>query len=439
MMFDDLAGFHDWFFQRSRGNDYVVEKIPLDHLDGWHTERGSGDILHDTGKFFSVRGLEIATDHAATGSWAQPIIVQPEIGILGVVIRVVDGIVHCLMQAKMEPGNINLVQLSPTVQATRSNYTRVHRGKAVPHLEHFLAPRGGRTVFDALQSEQGSWFLHKRNRNMIVEVTSDVPEHEDFCWLRLEQVTDLLREPNLVNMDARTVLSGIPFFFADRSDDDRAVHSFEYLLSWFTETKSRFELERRLMPLAAVPGWRRGDDAIEHAGGRYFSVIGVDVRAPGREVSSWAQPMFKPAGRGLIAFLGRYVNGVFHVLVHARTEAGTHDVVEMGPTISCIPENYAGLPERPRFLDAVDWDAPLRHLFDVVHSEEGGRFYHAENRYVITDVGEDFSLDAPEDYCWMTPRQLTKFVRFGNHVNVAARCLLSCLVGETARLAAVGS
>jgi oxidase EvaA len=440
--FQDTAEFHAWFAERSRGNDHEVGQIPLNDMAGWHTDPATGDIAHVSGKFFTVRGLDVTTDHRDTGTWSQPIIVQPEIGILGVVIRVVGGVVHCLMQAKMEPGNVNLLQLSPTVQATRSNYTRVHHGKPVPHLEHFLPSRHGRTVFDALQSEQGSWFLHKRNRNMIVEVTGELTPHEDFCWLRLDHIADLLREPNLVNMDARTVLSGIPFLFPAADDDTGARHPFGHLLSWFTEAKSRFELTRRLVPLHSAADWRRDDGAITHVEGRYFSVIGVDVRTSNREVGNWAQPMFRPVGRGLIAFLGRHIDGVFHVLVHARTEAGTHDVVEMGPTVSCIPSNYPGLPARgrPRYLDAVEWDADRqRHLVDVVHSEEGGRFFHAENRYVLTDVGEDFPLDVPDDYCWMTTQQLTRFVRFGNHVNVAARCLLSCLVGETARLQVIGS
>ena len=34
-----------------------------------------------------------------------------------------------LLQSKIEPGNINGVQLSPTVQATKSNYLRKHGGK----------------------------------------------------------------------------------------------------------------------------------------------------------------------------------------------------------------------------------------------------------------------------------------------------------------------
>lgn len=440
-MFLDLSEFHEWFAERNRKNHYAVSTTPLESMDGWDIKPGSGNIAHRSGRFYSVQGIEVETDHREAGSWSQPIIVQPEIGILGILIKVIEGTLYCLMQAKMEPGNVNLIQLSPTVQATRSNYTRVHQGSPVPYLEHFVAPRNGRTVFDALQSEQGSWFLAKRNRNMIVEVTDDLHVHEDFCWLSLEQITALLRVPNLVNMDTRTVLSGIPFFFEDYAErvgppavdlglHGEPLHSVEHLLSWFTEAKSRYRLSRRLMCLSDVPRWRRHGGEIVHDDRKHFTVVGVNVLASNREVGQWSQPMLRPTGRGVIFFLGRHIRGVFHVLVHARTEAGTKDVVEMGPTVACIPTNYDGLPPewRPRYLDVLNRTPPSRILVDVVHSEEGGRFFHAENRYLVIDAGEDFDLNVPDDYCWMTINQLTGFVRYGNHVNVAARCLLSCLV-----------
>ena len=448
-MFRDLSEFYAWFSWCNEKNEYEVRRTALESLSGWSMSDETGNIAHQSGKFFSVCGVDVSTDHRDTANWKQPIIVQPEIGILGLVVKVVDNTVYCLMQAKMEPGNINLLQLSPTVQATRSNYTRVHKGASVPYLEHFIAPRPSGAVFDTLQSEQGSWFLNKRNRNMIVEVTGDVELVDDFRWISFEQLAVLLTVPNLVNMDARTVLSGIPFFFSGiygnrmqligaNGGPGEALHSIEHLLSWFTEIKSRHALRRELVPLAEVPAWTLSDGVISREDGKHFKVIGVDVRASNREVGSWSQPMLEPTGRGVIAFVGRYVDGTFHILVHARTEAGTNDVVEMAPTVGCIPSNYDGLPpeQHPRYLDVVQSARQENILVDVVHSEEGGRFYHAENRYLVIDAGEEFGLDVPDDYCWMTVDQLTSFVRYGNHVNVAARCLLSCLVGEPARVAA---
>ena len=64
------------------------------------------------------------------------------------------------MQAKIEPGNINYVQLSPTLQATKSNYQKVHKGKNPTHLEYFLA-EDKNIILDQLQSEQGARFLKK--------------------------------------------------------------------------------------------------------------------------------------------------------------------------------------------------------------------------------------------------------------------------------------
>lgn len=444
----DLTAARGWLAERDGSNEYRVTTAPLEELDGWRIEPASGTITHRTGRFFSVEGVTVETDHRETPSWSQPIIVQPEIGILGIVVRVVDGGTQCLMQAKMEPGNVNLVQLSPTVQATHSNYMRVHQGAAVPYLEHFVAPRRGRTVFDALQSEQGSWFLDKRNRNMIVEVDEDVPVLPDFRWFGLDEIAELLRAPNLVNMDARTVLSGLPFLLADARTgemrpgagpgaDDDPFQSLDHLLSWFTEAKARYRLHRTPRALHGMAGWTRTDGRIVHEDGRFFSIIGVDVRASNREVGRWSQPLLQPAGRGVIAFVGRTFGGTFHVLVHARTEAGTGDVVEMSPTVACRPANYPDPARRPRYLDVVEGAPPSDRLVDVVHSEEGGRFYHAENRYLVVDAGEGFPAEVPGDYCWMTVGQLTSFVRYGNHVNVAARCLLSCLVEELAHRAVV--
>ncbi|MCM3921336.1 NDP-hexose 2,3-dehydratase family protein [Frankia sp. AiPs1] len=432
-MFGELSEFHTWFEQRKAANTYHVSIVGLDNLDGWEFDPDSGNLRHRSGKFFSVEGIEVTTDHREVSSWSQPIILQPEIGILGVLVKRFDGVPHCLMQAKMEPGNINLLQLSPTVQATRSNYTRVHRGNAVPYLQHFLAPRHGRVAFDALQSEQGSWFLNKRNRNMIVEVEDDVPVLDDFCWLSTDQLRELVLAENLVNMDSRTVLSGLPLRTPGDGDGD-ALHTTQELLSWFTEAKAQYLLERRLVRLVEVKNWIRSNERISHELDLFFQVIGIHVQASNREVARWSQPMFRPTGRGVIAFVAKWVKGTMHLLVHARTEPGTGDVVEMSSTVNCDPDNYRefGADQRPQFLDLVLSTPPERVLIDVVHSEEGGRFYHAENRYQVVLASDDLPLDVPPDFTWMTVDQLSHFVRYGNHVNVGARSLLTCLTRSRA-------
>ncbi|MGC4864903.1 NDP-hexose 2,3-dehydratase family protein [Micromonospora sp. DT53] len=428
-----------------------VRQVGLDELDGWSTDQDTGVIRHDSGKFFTIEGLEVHVPGAPVPRWSQPIISQPEVGILGFLVKQFDGVLHCLIQGKTEPGNYHGLQICPTVQATRSNYTMVHGGKAVPYLEYFQDAPPHRVIADVRQSEQGAWFRRKRNRNMIVEVTGEVQLLDGFRWVTLGQLHRLLHAEDLVNMDARTVLSCMPFagpglagalpagrdefhdaLLASCSDDRGSLYSVGDILSWVTEARSHTDIFTREVPLKHLPGWRKTDGRISHESGRYFDIMGVAVRSGTREVGSWAQPLIAPVGTGLVAFLVARIHGVLHALVHTRAEPGYVDVVELAPTVQCTPGNYTVLPPaaRPRFIDAVLDAPPERIHFDTILSEEGGRFYHARNRYMIVETDPDAAFDHP-DFRWMTLHQMVGLLRHSHYLNVQARSLVACLHSVT--------
>jgi dTDP-4-dehydro-6-deoxy-alpha-D-glucopyranose 2,3-dehydratase len=439
--------FWSWLAERSEANRLAVNRVPFAALPGWSFDDDTWDLRHTSGRFFSITGVEVRTDRQWHPTWSQPIIVQPEIGILGLLVKSIDGVPHFLVQAKHEPGNVNGLQLSPTVQATRSNYLRVHGGSDVRYLEYFTSRAKSRVLVDVLQSEQGSWFLRKRNRNMIVEAVGDVPLHDDFRWLTLHQLHQLLQEPNAVNMDTRTVLSCVDTS-ADRfrcglppsagrfaaavagsiAGDAGSLLTLPEVLSWLTDLRARREHVQRQVPLAATAssGWYRTADAVAHDSGDYFEIIGVDVAATSREVRSWAQPLLAPVGPGLVAFLAREIDGAMHVLVQARSEAGQLCGVELAPTVQCRPHNYPA-QQLPPFVEDVLGADPRHVRYDAMQSEEGGRFHEAVNRYMIVEVPEDPPLEVPADYCWLTVRQLLDLMIHGNYLNVEARSLVACI------------
>lgn len=433
----EVAG---WLARRAGAHRFRVERIPFALLDGWSFGPG-GNLAHRSGRFFSVEGLHIVAGEDPVPEWRQPIIVQPEIGILGILAKEFNGVLHFLMQAKMEPGNPRLVQLSPTVQATRSNYTRVHGGAPVRYLDYFTgqergqerAQERGRVLVDVLQSEHGSWFFRKSNRNMIVETRDNVEVGDDFCWLTLGQIGRLLRRDNVVNMDARTVLACAP---AAPPEAGAALSDTE-LVSWFTAERSRHEVRTRLVPLDEVSGWTTGEWSIDHERDRYFRVIAVSAEAGSREVHRWTQPLFEPLGAGVAAFLVRRFGGVPHLLVRARVEGGFLGTVELGPTVQCTPESYVHLPvsRRPRFLATVLGADPGRIRYEAVHAEEGGRFYRAQSRYLLVDADErTAAADPPPGFMWVTPGQLNSLARHSHYVNVQARTLLAVLNSRAAEL-----
>ncbi|WP_119728821.1 NDP-hexose 2,3-dehydratase family protein [Thermomonospora amylolytica] len=434
----------DWLAGKRR-QPFESTLIALDELvepAGWRFAPGTGNLEHHSGRFFTVEGMHVRRNRGPVREWWQPILVQRDIAILGIIAKEFDGVLHFLLQAKMEPGNADMVQLSPTVQATSSNYTRVHRGRPAHYVEYFTEPGRGRILVDVLQSEQGAWFHLKRNRNVVIEVTDDVPVGEDFCWLTLGQIRRLLRRRNVINMDARSVLGCLPIAAPAsgpdgedgfdgalwRSVERGGAHTMTEVLSWFTGRKCAEELSARLVPLNSLRGWRRDAERIfpeEHGN---FSIVGVRVHARTREVHSWKQPLLAPHGLALAGLVVRRIGGTLHALVRAEVLPGHRDTVELGPTVRFMMSDHAGTPadRRPEFLDYL-LSAREGVRYDVVQSEEGGRFLHAETRYLIVEAGDDFPRQVPPDFMWLTVGQLLALQRYSYHLGIETRTLLFCL------------
>jgi oxidase EvaA len=419
----DLDTFHKVMAESAATVYTNIERVPLTSLTSWYECPDTGMFRHRSGKFFTIQGVAVSVPSAPISQWDQPIICQPEIGILGILVKEFDGVLHCLVQLKAEPGNCNGIQVSPTVQATRSNYTGVHGGAAIPYLDYFRDRSRHRVLVDVRQSEQGTWFLSKRNRNMVIEVTEDVELLDGFHWLTLGQVHELLGEDDVVNMDTRSVLACLPFG-ADADGPSR--HTTDELLGWLTEKRAAADISVRRMPIRELTGWHYDGNMITHERSLHFDVIGVTVEAHGREVGTWDQPMIAARGTGLTAFLSTTIDGVPHVLVHAKVEPGIFDVAEIAPTVQCMPETYIHLPRStwPPFLAEILTTDASRIRFDVTQSEEGGRFLKTRSRNLIVEIDEP--VEHP-GYRWVTPAQLAELLRHSHYINIQTRSLLACL------------
>ena len=449
--FQNFRTFHDWLKERCRPEEFRVEQVPLDEMEKWALDKKGVRISHESGRFFHIEGIHVKTNFGGDKEWDQPIINQPEIGFLGFITRVFDGTRYFLMQAKMEPGNINTLQISPSLQATKSNFTQVHRGKRPAFLEFFNGEKKVKILTDHLQTEQGGRFYQKRNRNIVIEIDEDIELPDDFCWLTLGELKALLREDNVLNMDTRSVLSTIPLIedevinhlepfdlldlratlshngkkFLKSYVTKESVNTIEELLSWYTKQKMQWELEVTKKNLSQLDGWKINKMAIE-GDERFFSVIGVKVTAGTREVTHWMQPLLKDSHIGLLAFVCQHINGVLHFLVQAKVEPGNLDIIELSPTVSCSNYEYVKAYDgRPFMFDEV-FAEKTKVLYDALQSEEGGRFYQIQNRNMIVQIPENLKVDIPYNYAWMTLGQMKEFMRYGMF-NIEARSIISAI------------
>ena len=203
----DIKPILAWLKERQESYPVTVEEVGIKDLQGWKADPVSGNIEHESGKFFSIIGVKVtgAADREVP-SWSQPMLKQEEVGISGVLMQKKEGVMHYLFYAKFEPGNINMVQISPALQVSEGNLSLAHKGKR-PRLAEYFDGTKGRLIASVTGVEDGGRFYHKVNRSMLVEVPESeaVPITEDYIWLTLPQIKKLLRVDTIVNSLARNV------------------------------------------------------------------------------------------------------------------------------------------------------------------------------------------------------------------------------------------
>ena len=200
----------DWFNKKREESDMIVEEIGINDLDKWTVDKNSGNITHDSGGFFEVIGVKVSNTfdrEVGKKGWTQPMIGKNPGGILGILMKRINGIPHYLLQAKAEPGNIGKLQLSPTLQATTSNLLKAHGGIRPKFSEYFDEPKNVKIIYAKWQSEDGGRFHLKSNYNMIVEVDEEFNIPDSFIWVTLYQIKQLLKIENFVGPHIRGIIS----------------------------------------------------------------------------------------------------------------------------------------------------------------------------------------------------------------------------------------
>lgn len=429
-----------WVNERNASTEVEISKIPLEECSSWFYDSTEGCIRNEGRSFFTITGLQ-------GSNFDQPIIVQDEIGYLGIICHEFDGAMHFLMQAKIEPGNVNCVQISPTIQATKSNFTQKHGGRRPPYLDYFLNASKYEIVVDQIQSEQSSRFLKKRNRNIILRVDDEIPVLPTHRWMTLGQIKRLMRENNLVNMDTRTVLSCIPFskiqltpceqekLSASFSDKPLFRSVFEgvtenplpEVYQYINNAKMFTEEVPKLIPLDKLENWEMQDGELVCKHPYPFKVVFCDISIEGREVKRWTQPLFEAMGVATFGLICVEDEGILKFVVRAAPEAGCFDLLELGPTVQQeAVESFQKEDAMTRFFWAR-LNTGKGIMFDHLLSEEGGRFYHEQNRNVLLRVNRDELPPLPEGYFLLDYKTLNELEQVNNTLNIQLRNLLSLL------------
>ena len=434
-----------WLDERRNKCGMTFHAIDLSDSNEWQLKNGL--LEHNTGGFFSIGGIASEANGRFFGKAEQPIIYQPEIGILGFIVREMPAGFLWLVQAKAEPGNQELVQLAPTVQATYSNYTRLHGGAKTHYLSYFTGARESVVVSDCLQSEQGTRFAGKFNRNSMTCVDNCLPLKSDmYRWVESAELKRALLSDYTVNTDARSVITTAPW--AHIANDkapfsgDNEPGSFRALCCKSYRTKNEkgfvesvtakleqarrhFDLHVQKCPLNALDDWKVTHTGIEcKKANTPFEVGHYMVDAPEREVSAWDQPLIQSLNLGEVTLVCQVRAGSLRVFLAPAIEIGLAGGVEYGASYQS--ESWSGtMCHMKRFLEA----RPDKPLFTILQSDEGGRFMKSRTRYSIVFMPETEELPDPVEGLWVTLAELEMLCRTPKLLTNEARSCVSLLLG----------
>lgn len=419
----------DWFERVKVATDMRVSACDLDSSTQWSLS--DREIRHRSGRFFTVTGIEWTSPEGERVSG--PLLKQTDVGTLGFLLEPADTGNVLLAYAKVEPGNVNTVQLAPTCQATESNLDRVHGGESPPFADFFTRRRNG-FVYDVPQSEQGSRFLFKRNRNILAVGAGSSECPDTHRRLAVEHVLELSDVDFALNSDARSVLICSPWeVLTGRAPFSRYPGGFGADLAAsaasggggrLAQVEEEIEALRRdvskpvTVGLDELDGWRITNSGLQPEAGRPFRVVQIQVEVGSREVPAWDQPIVDSCGEGLADLVCGRIDGVAHFLLRAIVEPGLHNGAQLGPSSQVEPGEQA---DGDGFLPGQ-----TSLVCECLHSEEGGRFYRDVNRFRLFDAGDAF--EAPPGYWWLTLGDIRRLLDKSGWLTNEARSALSLLL-----------
>ena len=407
-----------WLNSQRKKNFLNVKKKDLLKLDKWVFNKK--EIYHKSKKFFKIVGLRIKSNFYKKENWDQPIIIQNEIGILGVIKNIKTH--KYLLQAKVEPGNINKIQISPTVQATRSNYSRIHGGKAIPYLQFFK--RKNKNF--SLQTEQPFRYFNKKNSNIVTYVSKKIDIFENFRWFSKKEINILLKKKNLINMDTLSVFSS----FIKKKRNDDPLYDKRIIDKWKKSLDKKYFLKNQIINLNLIKNWNFTKKKIFHKTNNYFSVIGIKVKTNKREVTNWDQPIIQGSKMALTGYLIKKFKNTNHYLcryiLKPGSKASTYTCSVNTSRLSGYKKNKDLTNFQKELISKYFINSGKKIFYDNILSDEGGRFYHSQIRYMACKLHKSEDVRLPESYIWLSQNQIIDLIN-KQKIDIEARLLFGII------------
>tara|TARA_B100000780_G_C21124067_1_gene455673 strand:- start:1662 stop:2918 length:1257 start_codon:yes stop_codon:yes gene_type:complete len=408
-----IKELNKWINNQKIKNKMSISKINIMDILNWKID--SKKIYNKNKSFFSIIPFKFTDSQKAV--WFQPLIIQKEVGILGILKKRYRSLDYYLLQAKVEPGNINGIQLSPTVQATKSNYLRKHGGKKTNYLDFFIKKKNLNIVSNLKLSEQGSRYLDKSNKNILIDIkNTKIKKIQNFIWVTKKNLNYLLNKKNLLNMDTISVLSSS----IKKNNIDNPINKNLIILNNLTKFKKRFTIKKKIISFGDLYNWKISKNKISDIKSKFFSIIFLKIKTNSREVSEWFQPIISDHYISFNGFLVRSINETMHYLLQYTLEPG-FTFPKYTSTVSI--KNYNSKNNNTK-INFFNFFKKNNKIINFINSDEGGRFYKNETHNSICVLNPKENLSLKKNFIWASHNQVINLIN-KNLLSIEARNLFA--------------
>ena len=168
---------------------------------------------------------------------------------------------------------------------------------------------------------------------------------------------------------------------------------------------------------------------ISHKKNNYFSIIGIKVKTNKREVSRWSQPIIMGSKIAFAGFLIKKFKNTNHYLCRFILKPGSK-----AGTFSCTV-NTSKFSGYKKSKDLTNFQKKLISeyfinskdiVYDNILSDEGGRFYHSQIKYMACRLDKYHDIELPESYIWLSQNQMINLI-YKQKIDIEARLLFGIL------------
>lgn len=351
----------------------TTEASPLDHGD-WTID--STELINKKSDYFRISLYETGTNSTRF------LITQQQQALVLLVVAEIQGELCVLLNTRYEPGLIDGVNYTTTIQSTPNNYLRQHGGKETPFLELAAHPSAhGCVLLDTENYDWGDLYLSKTKRFLIIKVDQAAPPPPGFIWVTKNALTHMAIVDHLITNDLRVCIPSL--------DINPTINA-------PTTTPPAVPPQREVIK-------RLFDHETRDTSGAHIMFFRTQTTV--REVAAWVQPLLADCPFRTIKLTFKEENGSRLYAVIQASQFGL-------------------LGKRVWFPADIATAGPYR---SVSTSAEGGRFWRQAIHIQLLKLNDEAStaIDNDSGAVWVSEEQLLTIIATPLATSLELRMALS--------------